>query len=62
MARRLINVSGETRTLQDHTGRWHVIPPDGVLVVDDADQREYPAVTWAEAPAAPTKTSKTKEA
>jgi hypothetical protein len=61
----LINVSGEPRSLQDHTGRWHVVPADGVFTVDDADDRYYqtgecgePAI-WAEAPT-PTKTSKSK--
>lgn len=60
MSRQLTNVSGETRTVQDATGRWHVVEPDAVLTVDDADQRYYqtgeqgePAI-WAET--RPTKT------
>lgn len=70
MPRQLTNVSGETRAIQDHTGRWQVIPPDGVLTVDDADDRYYqtgecgePAI-WAEvAPKTPTKkTPKAEEA
>ena len=63
MSRQLTNVSGETRTLQDSAGRWHVVEPDAVVSVDDADQRYYqtgeqgePAI-WAET--RPTKTSKT---
>lgn len=50
MPRKLTNVSGQTRTLQDHTGRWQVIPPDGLLIVDDADERYYQTGECGETP------------
>lgn len=70
MARTLRNISGETRTLQDASGRWHVIEDQGVLVVDDADGRYYqtgeqgePAIWEDAAPTKkPTKTSTIEEA
>lgn len=41
MARQLTNVSGETRTLQDSHGRWHVVGDGEVYTVDDRDERYY---------------------
>lgn len=55
MARQLTNVSGEVRTLQDSTGRWHVIEPEAIYSVDDKDERYYQTgecgedAIWAEA-------------
>lgn len=67
MARQLTNVSGETRTLQDMTGRWHVIPADGVYTVPDGDDRYYqtgecgePAI-WADVTPKKTTPSSKKE-
>ena len=64
MARQLRNISGETRTLQDSTGRWHVVAADEVYTVDDRDARYFqtgetgePAL-WEELPTRPTKTTK----
>lgn len=59
MPRKLTNISGETRTLQDHTGRWHVVAPDGVFVAGDPDDREFPPDTWQDITQTPSKT-KTK--
>ena len=50
MARRLTNVSGETRTLQDSAGRWHVVEPDAIYTVDDADDRYYQTGECGEQP------------
>lgn len=41
MARQLTNISGETRTLQDPSGRWHVVGPGEVHTVADDDDRYY---------------------
>lgn len=60
MARQFINVSGETRALQDSHGRWHVVGDGEVYSVDPADEREFPAGTWEALPAA--RTTKTKAA
>lgn len=65
MPRHLTNVSGQPLSLQDIHGRWHVVPADGVFVVDDADQRYWQtgsageAAIWAERKAKATKTKTT---
>ena len=63
MARQLTNVSGETRTLQDSHGRWHVVGDGEIYTVDDRDDREFPAQTWEDVPARKTgkKTTTTDE-
>jgi len=61
MSRQLQNVSGETRTLQDTSGRWHVVEPDAVYSVEPGDGREFPPDTWEELPARPSKKSKSSE-
>lgn len=59
MPRTLTNISGERRSLQDHTGRWHIVEPDGVYVAADVDLREFPPDTWQDITPAPSKTKKT---
>lgn len=60
MARQFINVSGETRALQNSHGVWKPVEDGEVYEVDPADEREYPAGTWEALPAA--RTTKTKAA
>ena len=50
MARQLTNVSGQTRTLQDSTGRWHVVGPDEVYTVDANDERYFQVGDEGETP------------
>lgn len=50
MARQLTNISGQTRTVQDSSGRWHVLEPDAVYTVDDADQRYWQTGEQGEEP------------
>lgn len=64
MPRKLTNISGQARSLQDHTGRWHVVEDGAVFVVDDADGREFPPDTWQDITPTPKKkpTTTTEEA
>jgi|GEM_PF-4740327 len=50
MARQLTNISGETRTLQDSHGRWHVVGPGEVYTVDAGDDRYFQTGAHGEPP------------
>lgn len=62
MARLFTNVSGETRTLQDSHGRWHVVEPGEIYTADARDERDYdqPGV-WEQMPDRPVKTRTKKD-
>lgn len=49
-ARELRNISGEVRALQDSSGSWHVVEPEGVYVVDARDERYYQTGEGGEEP------------